>query len=214
MKHIIPISVLLLFLFSGNSLFAQAGESKIGFKAGLNLANIHGDDAKNNLMKTGYHVGGFVTIPFGNLAFQPELLISTRGYRLDSDDENVKESFNFMYVDVPLLLKFYATNNLNLHLGPQIGANLSGTYKYKNDKEDIDNSEDVENINVLDLGATAGIEFDSGIGLVVGARYYYGLTNIQEESEITIEINGIESSITEQNDIKNNMIQVYVGIGF
>src|SRR5690606_28787965 len=103
MKKITTLLVAILFVTSG-SLFAQAGESKVGFKAGLNLANFHGDDVEDTKMKMGFHVGGFVTVPFGNIAFQPELLISTRGAKYDSDDFDA--STNLMYVDVPLLLKF------------------------------------------------------------------------------------------------------------
>lgn len=209
MKKVITIAALALLAFSGNSLFAQSGEQKIGVKAGLNLANIHGDDAEDNAMKIGFHVGGFATIPFGNLAFQPELLISTRGYKYDSDD--VDASTNLMYVDIPLLLKFYASDNFNVHLGPQVGFNLSAKSKFE------DESEDIEHISTMDLGAALGVEYDTDMGLVVGARYFYGFTSIGEEydAEFTNPLTGETMTQTvEAPDIKNNMIQVYVGIGF
>lgn len=208
MKKIITFIVAALTV-TGSSLFAQAGEDKIGFKAGVNLANIHGEDAENNKMLIGFHVGGFATIPFGNLAFQPELLISTRGAKYDDGNEDVDESINLMYVDIPLLLKFYFTDNINLHVGPQVGFNLSAKYKLdpEPDNYDDDASEFYES---LDLGADLGLEFDSDMGFVVGARYYYGLISVYEEFEMPV-AGGTE---TIEYDIKNNMIQVYFGIGF
>lgn len=200
-----------LLAFSGNSLFAQSGEGKIGFKAGLNLANIHGDDVEDNNMKIGFHVGGFATIPFGNLAFQPELLISTRGSKFDAEGD-AEASLNLMYLDIPLLLKFYATDNFNIHVGPQVGINLSAKDKFKSDDLDIDESEDIDEIKTMDLGAAIGVEYDTDMGLVVGARYYYGFTGIYEDFEFENPITG--ETETEEFDVKNNMIQVYVGIGF
>lgn len=205
MKKIITMAAVALLAFSGNSLFAQAGESKIGFKAGANLANIHGDDAADNKMKVGFHIGGFVTVPLGNLAFQPELLVSTRGYKADSGDVSV----NLMYLDIPLLLKFYVSDNINIHLGPQVGLNLSAKYKFGDDSKDIDN------FNALDIGALAGLEYDTDFGFVIGARYYYGMTKLNKDYKQETTIGGVtRTAEVDAADVKNNMIQVYVGIGF
>lgn len=214
MKKMITMAAVALLAFSGNSLFAQSGEEKIGFKAGLNLANIHGDDAEDNKMKMGFHIGGFATIPFGNLSFQPELLISTRGYKVDTEDDDSEASLNLMYVDIPLLLKFYATDNFNIHVGPQIGFNLSSKYKMDPEPDGFDGDASDET-NSIDYGAALGLEYDTDMGLVVGARYYYGFANIGKDYEETIEVMGQTTKVeVDALDQKNNMIQIYVGIGF
>lgn len=207
MKKITILFLSLIFI-SLNELGAQS--NKVGFKAGGNFSNFHGDDADAN-MKTGFHVGGFVTTAFGNLAVQPEILISTKGAKWE--EASVETYTNLLYIDVPILLKFYMTENINLHLGPQFGFLISASQKKDPEPQNYDEDAS-EFYETLDYGAVGGLEFDSNIGFVIGARYYYGLAQVQEDVETEVIVNNISIKQVKEVDIKNSMVQVYVGIGF
>jgi hypothetical protein len=96
----------------------------IGAKAGLNLSNVYDTkgDAFSADAKFGFAIGAFATIPFGNfLAFQPEVLISQKGFQgtgyLLGSTYSVTRTTN--YLDFPLLFAMRPTQFLTFVMGPQ-----------------------------------------------------------------------------------------------
>jgi len=96
----------------------------IGAKAGLNLSNVYDTkgDAFSADPKFGFAVGAFATIPFGNfLAFQPEVLISQKGFQgtgyLLGSTYSVTRTTT--YLDFPLLFAMRPTQFLTFVMGPQ-----------------------------------------------------------------------------------------------
>jgi hypothetical protein len=96
----------------------------IGAKAGLNLSNVYDTkgDAFSADPKFGFAVGAFATIPFGNfLAFQPEVLISQKGFQgtgyLLGSTYSVTRTTT--YLDFPLLFAIRPTQFLTFVMGPQ-----------------------------------------------------------------------------------------------
>jgi len=96
----------------------------IGAKAGLNLSNVYDTkgDAFSADAKFGFAIGAFATIPFGNfLAFQPELLISQKGFQgtgyLLGSTYSVTRTTT--YLDIPLLFAMRPTKFLTFVMGPQ-----------------------------------------------------------------------------------------------
>ena len=98
MKH-----VLLAIALFCSMITANAQDVKFGLKAGLNLANIAGDDLQNALLitggalggsfeitkkvKPGILVGGYVSIGINDrFSLQPELLYSAQGARFEVKD--------------------------------------------------------------------------------------------------------------------------------
>jgi hypothetical protein len=96
---------------------ADAQETKFGAKAGVNIANVAGDDVGDDVDGTiGFHVGGFAHLGLSDqFAIQPELQFSTKG----------AEDLTLSYIDIPILAKYYLTEGLHIHAGPQIGLLLS-----------------------------------------------------------------------------------------
>jgi hypothetical protein len=96
----------------------------IGAKAGLNLSNVYDTkgDAFSADPKFGFATGAFVTIPFGDfLAFQPEVLISQKGFQgtgfiLGSTYSLVRTT---TYLDFPFLFALRPTQFLTFVMGPQ-----------------------------------------------------------------------------------------------
>lgn len=211
------LSVLLAILsISMYGLQAQNdNEGKMGFKGGGNFSNFRGDDAGDSQMKTGFHLGGFITLPLGNISLQHELMISTRGARWDNNNNNNDISTNLLYIDLPMMLKFYFTDNFNMHLGGQVGYLMSATTK-KDPEPYTDYDENVsDQFRNLDYGALAGLEFESDLGFLMGLRYYHGLANLGDDYESKVNIAG-NIIITEKEalDLQNSMFQVFIGVGF
>ena len=96
----------------------------IGAKAGLNLSNVYNTngEAFSTDPKFGFGVGAFATIPFGEfLAFQPEILISQKGFQgtgfiLGSTYSLTRTT---TYLDFPFLFAMRPTQFLTFVMGPQ-----------------------------------------------------------------------------------------------
>lgn len=172
----------------------DAPNAGFGIKAGVNFANLHGSD-KDGLGDvsghTNFHVGVFAQIAFGDFfSIQPELLYSRKGY------ERNDSTFRLNYFDVPLLAVFNISENFSVHLGPQGGIMIAAK------EEDME--VDLEPYNTFGYAAVAGLE-----GRInrfrVGARYVHSLEELRNEGSAREHIN---------QDIKNSVVQIYLGIGF
>ncbi|MFV0565153.1 MAG: porin family protein [Flavobacteriaceae bacterium] len=194
------VNVLLIVIFS-MALTLSAQEIKIGAKAGANLSSLTGD-VDGVKSKIGFHAGGMVEIPVsGQFYVQPELLFSAQGYKVDSND--AVGTMN--YLSLPVIGKYYVTDNLSIEAGPQIGYLLSANVKIDDDDDDgiiIDqtklkmsgkkaaaaassstkqDTKDYFKSIDFSLGFGLGYKFDLGIN--VSARYNLGLSNISDDSE-------------------------------
>ena len=60
--------------------YSQAQEVQFGAKAGVNFANLTGDDVDNSDMRTSFHLGVVAEIKINEkFSVQPELLYSSKG---------------------------------------------------------------------------------------------------------------------------------------
>lgn len=200
-------SLLLFVLFVFTSLsFAQM---QLGVKAGLNLANLSGDDVENTDTRTGFAGGVFFMYQFNEMfAVQPEVYYSMKGAKQSDSFEGVSydAEFKFDYVEIPLLLKFLIPmkgSNIKpaIFAGPSLAFNSSA--KLKVEAGGTTTEEDVENIKSTDLGLVfgAGIGFPVGKGeLGVDVRYILGLSSIDDSAE--------------EADVKNGVINFNLYYGF
>ncbi|MFV8355443.1 porin family protein [Flavobacterium sp. XS1P32] len=166
--------------------FANAQEAKFGIKGGLNLASFSGDtDGLDLKSKAGLNVGGFVEVKLSDkLALQPELLFSMQGTNIDKfefSDGNqtfvVDASIKMSYINVPIMLKYYAAEKFNLEVGPQVGFLLSAkTVAKANGNEAEDDVKD--SFESVDFGLNFGLGYDFTKNIAAGVRYNLGLTNI------------------------------------
>ncbi|GAB3538791.1 porin family protein [Pontibacter brevis] len=172
----------------------DAPNEGIGIKGGINFATVHGSD-KDRLgavnSHTNFHAGVFAQFAFGEFfSIQPEVLFSRKGY------ERNDSTFRFNYFDVPVLAVFNITDNFSVHLGPQVGIMIGA----KEEGREID----LGPYNTFEYGAAVGLE-----GRInrfrLGTRYVHGLADLRKEDDAGNSIN---------ENIKNGVIQVYLGIGF
>ncbi|MGQ7946854.1 porin family protein [Flavobacterium sp. WC2509] len=173
-----------------NTIHAQTDSSTIqfGVKGGVNFSNIYNEEVDDNNVLTSFNAGIYASFPITDLiAIQPEILYSQKGAELKYDNAFAtgEAKFKLNYIEVPVLVKFNLTENLNIHAGPYVAYLVDAQVKNNSEGgsfnfEDNYNNDD---FNKFDAGLSGGIglEFNS-VGF--GARYNYGLSKIGKEKEI------------------------------
>ena len=186
MKKVLFIAVVVL-LGLGN---VNAQEVKFGTKVGLNLSNFTGD-LDDSDSKIGFNIGAFAEISLSDkFIFQPELLFSSQGAKFEESDNNFsfEETLKFNYLNMPLMIKFAASDKFALEFGPQLGFLLSAKSKFEQTFDGETFSEEVDikdSVKSIDFGLNFGASFDVAENIMIGARYNLGLSDITdgEDSE-------------------------------
>lgn len=202
-------AILLVFTLSTASVSAQGLTG--GLKAGMNIANIHGDDVEDMWdSKIGICAGGFITCRLSDLfAIQPELLFTMKGAKAEEEvfGETMKVTMKMNYLEIPVLAKLSiptpGTVKPSLFVGPSLAIKLSGKAKVEYAGESAE--ADIEELKSTDFGLVfgGGIDFALGQGkLTVDARYTLGLTTTREPED------------EEEVDVKNGVISIMVGYSF
>jgi opacity protein-like surface antigen len=155
--------------------FANAQNIKFGAKAGLYISKFTGD-AKKSDSKVGFQVGAFGEFKISEkFAIQPELLFSNLGAK--ETVIGIKRTYNFNYIVVPVMAKYYVANKFALEAGPQIGFLTSAKLKVDGQTRDIK-----ELFNSTDFGLNIGAGYDVAEKINIGLRYTIGLSNIEKDS--------------------------------
>lgn len=164
--------VLSLALFSFSAVSAQ-GETRFGITAGLLNSNLDFDFTLSNFSaqnNTGYYIGALVDIAATeNLHIQPELTYGSAG--------------DLGFVFLPIMAKFYVTDNLNLQAGPQLSFSTSlneikGKVRSAIEIIDSDYNGSIESVlkNVgVDFGFGAGYNLNQNFS--IQGRYSLELSN-------------------------------------
>jgi hypothetical protein len=186
------ISLMVLCLTSTVHLFAQdkktteeKNEAQYGLKAGINFAELWGEDAlPESDHKVGYSFGVYASYKISkNLKLQPEVIWSLQG-------EDSKESgrYKISYINIPVMLK-WTQGEFYFELGPQLGLLTINTAKSVPDELKL------ENFETFDFSVNLGLGYHLAEDWVIGLRYCQGVTNI---------VGG--------RDLKNSVI--YVGLAY
>jgi hypothetical protein len=179
----------LLFVLFALALFSISTQAQmqLGLKAGLNLANLSGDDAGSPDSKTAFAFGGFFTYQFSPMfAIQPEIYYSMKGAtdKMTIEGTTIDLTYTFDYIEIPVLVKFIipiqgSTVKPAIFAGPYLALNttakIKAEYQGQSEEEDIDELKSSE----------FGLQFGGGVGFPVGSgelgfdiRYIMGLSNI------------------------------------
>lgn len=182
--------IYLLALVAMAGFAVQAQSTDIGLKGGINLAtwsnNGSGAAYANRL---GFNGGLFAQVHVTpQFAVQPEVVYSSQGtkYTISGQEHDLKLN----YVNIPVMLQAMVGRGFYAEAGPQIGF-LTGTADKVGDVETGYFTTNDFKKNDVALGVGLGYSGASALG--IGARYNFGLTNI----------NNVGS-----NKIKNNVLQV------
>jgi hypothetical protein len=183
MKNLI---VTLVCVILSGAAFSQV---TVGAKAGINISNLSisgGNTTISYSSKVGLNAGGFAEFMIGeNFAVQPELTYSEMGAK-GSDGQ-----LNINYLQLPVLAKYYFTG-FAVYAGPQVGFLLSAKAKAGSVTTDFK-----DQVNSTDFDGVVGAEYNFDPGIVVSARYIFGLSNIDKtaSSGESTKINGFQITL-------------------
>lgn len=142
------------------------------------------------------HVGA--TLNMGEaekLSTQIEMTYSEFGFgKVDTDNGESVGPLRIKYLKIGCAIKLHPIKNFNIHIGPEIGFQIIGQRTY---------------LTSGDFGAFAGVEkfFTPNIG--IGARYYYGFSDINEDPELKQRNRALQFSLV----LRVNSQQL-AGLGF
>lgn len=200
------LMVLVLVAFAAGA--AEAGDMRLGFKGGMNLAKWSGDDTNffdlDAKMKMAFGGGVWFNYSFTDvIAVQPEMMFMMKGTKWEQDDVELKANFN--YFDMNLLAKAYIPMEGELHpffvAGPQIGFLSSAKLK-----AEVDGNSEEMDVKDAFKSTSFGLVFGAGLDYVfetncisLDIRYAMDMGSIADEDDV---------------DIKNTGFQFFVGYGY
>lgn len=166
---------LLLLILIHFSIFSF-GQVSFGIKVGINVNDVaikgKPDDIEFSPENSvGFHVGLYGVMKLAEkLSFIPEFQFSKRGY------SDFGYRFNLNYLELPMLFSYSPIKWLNIDIGPDFGYKISAVIKDGSFRNKIDF---MYNRN-FDFGLNGGLRFNIAEKVSVLARYYYGLTFIND----------------------------------
>ena len=218
--------ILLLAVASASAAFAQAApggaqsskdytggavtESRntgFGIKGGYNLNGLRGDDVKgiDRNARSDFHAGVYGQFGIDDFSsVQAELLYSRQGFEANTGPSGARQTFRMDYLMLPVMYVGNFTDNLSFHVGPQVSLLTN----IRRDEKSLDPKEN--GFNSFDFGGVGGLEARIGPARV-GARYNLSLGKLFEDGPSST---GIVAGQFANSKLYNNMLQVYVGIGF
>ena len=155
---------------------------QFGAKVGVDLTNFWGEDAEHG-MKPSYQAGLLMEYKFSpKFAIAPEVVFASQGGKFKAVEMNMfgldvskTVTFNTNYINVPVMLKYYATPNFSIDFGPQVGFNVYS----KASVEDEDTAWDLkDNTKAVDFGLGLGGTYNLTENAFVQARYTLGMTKV------------------------------------
>jgi hypothetical protein len=160
----------------------NAQDIKFGVKGGLNISSLNGGDAYYGSYgsKIGFHVGGLAEVKINDkFSVQPEVLLSSKGtdynYGLGFYGLGTTSKVNLLYVDLPVMVKFYPIPHLSAELGPNVGVLVSAK-NVGNTTVDVKND-----YNSVDFGMNIGAGYELKQGIMFQLRYNIGLADVSKD---------------------------------
>ncbi|MBK8944111.1 MAG: PorT family protein [Ignavibacteriae bacterium] len=219
--------IFLLLLLSFISLIKVSAQEIVskGIVGGLNLSNLYGNDVKNNSIRFGYSLGGFVTIKLNDkLSIRPEIYYCSKGYLseykdyslsgIDEYSVNNKMTLSLNYIEMPIFIVYPIIKNFNIFAGPYIDIfingeteiNSKGYSKFNNGNEVI-----TTNINEDDTHKIKSSMIKSpGFGITIGGEYLYKQFSFGARYSL-----GLSKTFDASNtSFKHSNIQLMVGFYF
>jgi len=199
--------ILAIGLFAATAANAQS-PIRLGVKAGLNLPNIIKGDGNNDFktkVNPGFNAG--VTLDINlikGLAFTPELLYSTKGYKAETVFGDFTQTTSF--IDIPILASInVGGSGLNLVVGPQVSFLLSTKNKFENgigsaEQEIIEEKSDRFKKSLV--GGLIGFRYDINQQVDIHGRYALDFQKNNEDGS------------RETPEFKNQVFSVGLGIKF
>lgn len=174
---------------------SASAQVQFGAKVGFDMTHFWGEDAPSG-WQPNYQVGLMMEYKFNpKFAIAPEVVFAAQGGK-ETDKIDVEEvpgmveakgTFHTNYINVPLMLKFYATPAFSIDFGPQVGFNVYSKMTASGKAGNIEAKETIDfkdMTNTVDFGLGLGATYNLTNNAFVQARYNLGLTKVFEESQV------------------------------
>ncbi len=207
MKKLIFITAITIMSISA----VKAQEIRIGAKGGVNFSTFSGDDLGDIESRTGFHIGGLVEIPITEKFWvQPEVLYTAQGAEYTESGSILgisyedKISAKLDYIQLPVMAKFYVVEGLAFEAGPQVSFLVSkkGEFERRSGGTTVMTEGDLNDISSIDVSLGGGVSYRLPMGVFFGARYNYGLTNVNDGDN------------ADDQKIRNSVVQLSAGYSF
>lgn len=200
MKTLYKTTLLLAFGLIAGLNISNAQEARSGLKGGINLSNLYLDEADDENLRFGFHVGAYTQLlgPSNMVGFQPEIAFSTKGARgmYDFAGYEGEVKFNLNYVDVPLLAVIKLGEVAEIHGGLYTGYLINANVTTEGDLGSGEDELERDNFNTWDYGLAAGFAFNLE-EISIGARYNYGLQELAKSDEAKTLLDDSKNSNTQ-----------------
>lgn len=154
-----------------------ADKTRIGLKAGLNLATLSGTINSEGHLFPGFTLGPVVRFKPSSQGFavQTELQLSLQGanVKLDYGQGQSQNTVHrrIAYLNLPVLLRQYVGTHAYLNIGPQLGVLLGASDSGSKD------------VKKLEGGIVGGVGYEFTSDWFLDARLNYGLSDINDNPE-------------------------------
>jgi len=192
----------------------------LGFRGGLNFANVtHASDINANT-HTGFNAGIFLSPPGRILASYTELNFSRQGY--DYNTSKVNNSLMLDYIALSQLMAINITKYVQIQFGFRTAYLLNAKTDSSSNQKVLPDSLGLGSqynsllsyFNRIDYGFTGGVEIHPVLGLLIGARYNLSLNGLYKNAFTSYGSGSGGSSGGTSINPKNNVIQLYAGWRF
>lgn len=185
----------------------ESRNTGFGIKGGYNLSGVRGDDVKgiDRNSRNDFHAGAYGQLGINDFSsIQTEVLYSRQGFVANTGTNNEKQAYHMDYISVPIMYVGNFTENLSFHVGPQASLLINA----RKDGQTLALAEN--GFNTFDFGGVAGLEARFGPARI-GARYNASLGKVFGDGPTAT---NLVAGRFANSKIYNNLLQVYVGIGF
>ncbi len=206
-----PLKAVLVTAFLMTLPTVVAAQVNVGFRGGLSLASLGGDDAEDLDSTKGLNIGGFVNVPLSDVVgLQFGASFVQKG--TEETEAGVKFELGIDYLEIPVLLTLSprTTGNVgfNFFFGPAVafktGCSVSGSEGGVKVSVDCDDPDFEADLKSVDFGAMVGAGLDisvtDNVSVVVEGFYNLGLTNIDDSGD--------------DNNVKNRAFSLLAGLSF
>ena len=174
--------------------FSAMAQVQFGVKVGFDMTNFWGEGAEHG-MKPSYQAGALLEFKVSDrFAISPEVVFASQGGKFKISPtymgwslsqfgvKDITATYYTNYINVPVMLKFYATPSFAIDFGPQVGFNVYS-------KASVSDGDESLTIGLKDMTKT--VDFGLGLGATyslsdnafVQARYTLGLTQVFDGDE-------------------------------
>lgn len=209
---------------------AQDGETRIGIREGITLANIYGADVSNissggrASTKWDLHLGVFVNSKISRKFWiKSEVVASHKTIDLrvkDKWDQQYRSYFRSLYIDVFPVSPTFLFHNVQLFAGPYLGILVNSSIQQKDSLGVMSTNRTIfgmphknaEYRQKLDAGFVTGIEYEFDSGISIGVRYVRGFVPLFENiSQIVTNPSGPPPAVPK---IFNQALSISIGYSF